>query len=186
MKKTYYRGDVYMADLGQSVGSEQGGSRPVVIVQNDTGNHFSPTVIVAAVTSKTDSKAKLPTHFSLESITKLPSLVLCEQVRTLDKQRLGERLGRLTQKELQQLDYALSVSFGLRKPHKKKKEKVRKSSLIMTLCPSCANAFCWDGEHILKRMDPTSTEMDLCTFCGQRYGHEYNVIKRVGSGRCQR
>ena len=95
MKKTYYRGDVYMADLGQGIGSEQGGSRPVVIVQNDTGNHFSPTVIVAAMTSKGDSKAKLPTHFTLESFTQLPSMVLCEQVRTLDKQRLGEHLGRV-------------------------------------------------------------------------------------------
>ena len=78
MKKTYYRGDVYMADLGQGVGSEQGGSRPVVIVQNDTGNHYSPTVIVAAMTSKGDSKAKLPTHFTLEGFTQVSSLVLCE------------------------------------------------------------------------------------------------------------
>lgn len=123
MKKTYYRGDVYMADLGQGVGSEQGGSRPVVIVQNDTGNHFSPTVIVAAMTSKADSKAKLPTHFTLQGFTQLPSLVLCEQVRTLDKQRLGEHLGRLTQKEIQQLDYALAVSFGLAKAAKEKKRE---------------------------------------------------------------
>lgn len=150
MKKTYYRGDVYMADLGQGIGSEQGGSRPVVIVQNDTGNHFSPTVIVAAMTSKGDSKAKLPTHFALESFTKPPSLVLCEQVRTLDKQRLGEYVGRLTQKEIQQLDYALAVSFGLRRPPKKRKEKTRKSALTMTLCPSC----------------------------GQRYGYEYRVFGR--------
>lgn len=150
MKKTYYRGDVYMVDLGQGVGSEQGGSRPVVIVQNDTGNHFSPTVIVAAMTSKADSKAKLPTHFALEGFTQLPSLVLCEQIRTLDKQRLGERVGRLTQKEIQQLDYALAVSFGLRRPHKKQKEKARKSTLTMTLCPSC----------------------------GQRYGYEYRVFDR--------
>lgn len=76
MKKTYYHGDVYMADLGQGIGSEQGGSRPVVIVQNDTGNHFSPTVIVATMTSKGDSKAKLPTHFA-EGLTQVPSLVLC-------------------------------------------------------------------------------------------------------------
>lgn len=178
MKKTYYRGDVYMADLGQGIGSEQGGSRPVVIVQNDTGNHFSPTVIVAVMTSKGDSKAKLPTHFALESFTKPPSLVLCEQVRTLDKQRLRERLGRLTQKEIQQLDYALAVSFGLRRPPKKHKEKTHKSTLTMTLCPSCADAFCWDGEHTLQRVDTVSPEKDLCTFCGQRYGYEYRVFER--------
>lgn len=182
MKKTYYRGDVYMADLGQGVGSEQGGSRPVVIVQNDTGNHYSPTVIVAAMTSKADSKAKLPTHFTLEGFTQVSSLVLCEQVRTLDKQRLGEYVGRLTQKEIQQLDYALAVSFGLRRPPKKRKEKARKSSLTMTLCPSCADAFCWDGEHTLKRVDPISPEKDLCTFCGQRYGYEYRVFEHEGRG----
>lgn len=178
MKKTYYRGDVYMADLGQGIGSEQGGSRPVVIVQNDTGNHFSPTVIVAAMTSKGDSKAKLPTHFTLESFTQLPSLVLCEQVRTLEKQRLGEHLGRLTQKEIQQLNYALAVSFGLRRPPKKHKEKTHKSALTMTLCPSCAEAFCWDGEHTLKRVDAVSPVKDLCTFCGHRYGYEYRVFGR--------
>lgn len=179
MKKTYYRGDVYMADLGQGVGSEQGGSRPVVIVQNDTGNHYSPTVIVAAMTSKGSSKAKLPTHFTLVGFTQLPSLVLCEQIRTLDKQRLGDHLGRLTQKEIQQLDYALSVSLGLKRPHKKPKERsYRSPSLTMTLCPSCADAFCWDGEHTLKRVDPISPEKDLCTFCGQRYGYEYQVFDR--------
>ncbi len=94
------------------------------------------------------------------------------------KQRLGEHLGRLTQKEIQQLDYALAVSFGLRRPPKKRKEKARKSSLTMTLCPSCADAFCWDGEHTLKRVDAISPEKDLCTFCGQRYGYEYRVFDR--------
>lgn len=72
MTKTYYRGDVYMADLGQGVGSEQGGSRPVVIVQNDTGNHYSPTVIVAAMTSKAGSKAKLPTHLPWRASLRCP------------------------------------------------------------------------------------------------------------------
>lgn len=147
MKKTYYRGDVYMADLGQGIGSEQGGSRPVVIVQNDTGNHFSPTVIVAAMTSKGNSKAKLPTHFVLESFTKPPSLVLCEQVRTLDKQRLRERLGRLTQKEIQQLNYALAVSFGLRRLPKKRKEKTHKSTLTMTVPHLCRRLLLGRGAH---------------------------------------
>ena len=87
-------------------------------------------------------------------------------------------MGRLTQKEIQQLDYALAVSFGLRRPPKKRKEKARKSSLTMTLCPSCADAFCWDGEHTLKRVDAISPEKDLCTFCGQRYGYEYRVFDR--------
>ena len=178
MKKTYYRGDVYMADLGEGVGSEQEGSRPVVIIQNDTGNHYSPTVIVAAMTSKANTKAKLPTHFILEDLTQFPSLVLCEQLHTLDKHRLGERLGRLTHKEIQQLDYALAVSLGLKPSRARQKVKAHKASLTMTLCPSCAEAFCWDGEHTLKRVDAVSPVKDLCTFCGQRYGYEYRVFGR--------
>ena len=177
-ERTIHRGEIYYADLNPVVGSEQGGIRPVLVIQNDVGNRYSPTVIVAAMTSKGSSKAKLPTHFTLVGFTQLPSLVLCEQIRTLDKQRLGERLGRLTQKEIQQLDYALAVSFGLRRPHKKQKEKARKSSLTMTLCPSCADAFCWDGEHTLKRVDAVSPVKDLCTFCGHRYGYEYRVFGR--------
>ncbi len=77
-----------------------------------------------------------------------------------------------------ELTYALAVSFGLRRPPKKRKEKVHKSSLTMTLCPSCAEAFCWDGEHTLKRVDAVSPVKDLCTFCGQRYGYEYRVFGR--------
>ena len=115
MKKTYYRGDVYMADLGQGVGSEQGGSRPVVIIQNDTGNRHSPTVIAAAITSQT-GKAKLPTHIELAAMNYgLPkeSVVLLEQIRTLDKKRLREKMGRLDEKAMHQVDTAIAVSFGL-------------------------------------------------------------------------
>ena len=84
MNKTYLRGDMYYADLGRGIGSEQEGYRPVVIIQNNTGNKYSPTVIVAAISSKVDAKAKLPTHYLLkaESGLELPSLVLLEQLRT--------------------------------------------------------------------------------------------------------
>ena len=86
MNKTYLRGDMYYADLGRGIGSEQEGYRPVVIIQNNTGNKYSPTVIVAAISSKVDTKAKLPTHYLLkaESGLELPSLVLLEQLRTID------------------------------------------------------------------------------------------------------
>ena len=115
MTKTYYRGDVYMADLGQGVGSEQGGSRPVVIVQNDTGNHYSPTVIVAAMTSKGSSKAKLPTHIELPCANyglAKDSVILLVQIRTLDKRRLKERIGELPAKTLRDVDSALLISLG--------------------------------------------------------------------------
>lgn len=87
MNRTYLRGDMYYADLGRGIGSEQEGYRPVLILQNNTGNKYSPTVIVAAISSKVDAKAKLPTHYLLkaENGLELPSLVLLEQLRTIDK-----------------------------------------------------------------------------------------------------
>ncbi len=109
------RGEIYYADLSPVVGSEQGGMRPVLIVQNDVGNRHSPTVIAAAITSQKD-KSKLPTHISINAdrcgLAK-DSIVLLEQVRTLDKQRLKERMGELDEGAMTKVDNALSVSFGL-------------------------------------------------------------------------
>ena len=109
------RGDIYYADLSPVVGSAQGGMRPVLIIQNDTGNRHSPTVIAAAITSQT-GKANLPTHISLAArscgLTR-DSVILLEQVRTLDKSRLRERMGRLDEPAMHQVDNALAVSFGL-------------------------------------------------------------------------
>ena len=109
------RGDIYYADLSPVVGSEQGGVRPVLIVQNDVGNKYSPTVIAAAITSK-KFKTQLPTHISVhadECGLAKDSIVLLEQVRTLDKQRLRERMGSLDENEMSKINQALSVSFGL-------------------------------------------------------------------------
>ncbi|MBQ1988465.1 MAG: type II toxin-antitoxin system PemK/MazF family toxin [Clostridia bacterium] len=109
------RGDIYYADLSPVIGSEQGGIRPVLIIQNDIGNRYSPTVIAAAITSQRD-KTKLPTHISVEAsdcgLAK-DSIVLLEQVRTIDKQRLKERMGSLDITSMGMVDKALSVSFGL-------------------------------------------------------------------------
>ena len=111
------RGEIYYADLSPVVGSEQGGVRPVLIVQNDTGNRHSPTVIAAAITSQIN-KAKLPTHIELSSGTyglTRDSVVLLEQIRTLDKRRLRERMGRVDDRLMEKIDGAIAVSFGL--PH---------------------------------------------------------------------
>ncbi len=109
------RGEIYYADLSPVIGSEQGGIRPVLIVQNDMGNKYSPTVIAAAITSQCD-KAKLPTHIEIEGkqcgLSK-NSVVLLEQVRTIDKQRLKEKTGELDQSRMNCVDNAISVSFGL-------------------------------------------------------------------------
>ena len=109
------RGDIYFADLSPVVGSEQGGIRPVLIIQNDVGNKYSPTVICAAITSQMN-KAKLPTHIALSSaVYALPkdSVILLEQIRTIDKRRLREHMGRLDEKQMTQIDNAIAVSFGL-------------------------------------------------------------------------
>ena len=109
------RGEIYYADLSPVVGSEQGGMRPVLIVQNDVGNKHSPTVIAAAITSQQD-KTELPTHIKVDAddcgLSK-NSIVLLEQVRTIDKQRLRERMGSLGSGAMNRIDRALSVSFGL-------------------------------------------------------------------------
>ena len=112
---TVRRGDIYFADLSPVVGSEQGGMRPVLIVQNDTGNRHSPTVIAAAITSQL-GKAKLPTHIALAAQgSGLPkdSVILLEQIRTLDKHRLRERAGQITPEDQKRVDQALDVSLGL-------------------------------------------------------------------------
>ena len=109
------RGDIYFADLSPVVGSEQGGMRPVLLVQNDTGNRHSPTVIAAAITSQT-GKARLPTHISLSGRSaglNRDSVILLEQIRTLDKSRLRERMGRVDAGTMSAVDEALAVSFGL-------------------------------------------------------------------------
>lgn len=109
------RGDIYYADLSPVVGSEQGGIRPVLIVQNDVGNKFSPTVIAAAITSQR-FKTDLPTHIRVsgaDSGLQKDSIVLLEQVRTIDKKRLREKMGNLSTVDMNKIDKALSVSFGL-------------------------------------------------------------------------
>ena len=109
------RGDIFYADLSPVIGSEQGGLRPVLIIQNDVGNKYSPTVIAAAITSKT-GKAKLPTHIDIYAeATGLikDSVILLEQIRTLDKRRLKEKTGHLTPAKMSEVDNAIAVSLNL-------------------------------------------------------------------------
>ena len=114
MNNNVRRGDIYYADLSPVVGSEQGGVRPVLIVQNDVGNRYSPTVIAAAITSQT-GKARLPTHIEVHTDSGMAksSIVLLEQIRTLDKRRLKDRMGHLDDETMTLVNDALSVSFGL-------------------------------------------------------------------------
>ncbi|MBE6982713.1 MAG: type II toxin-antitoxin system PemK/MazF family toxin [Ruminococcaceae bacterium] len=115
MDSTVRRGDIFYADLSPVIGSEQGGTRPVLIVQNDTGNRYSPTVIAAAITSQT-GKARLPTHINISGgsvgLSK-DSVILLEQIRTIDKRRLREHMGKLDDQHMLLVDEAIAVSFGL-------------------------------------------------------------------------
>ena len=115
METSVKRGDIFYADLSPVVGSEQGGTRPVLIVQNNTGNRHSPTVIAAAITSQT-GKARLPTHINIAGgsvgLSK-DSVILLEQIRTLDKRRLKEKMGHLDETLMDQVNTAIAVSFGL-------------------------------------------------------------------------
>ena len=109
------RGDIFYADLSPVIGSEQGGVRPVLIVQNDVGNKYSPTVIVAAITSQIN-KAKMPTHIEISAVDyglNKDSVILLEQIRTIDKRRLREKTGHVDSELMELIDEAISVSFGL-------------------------------------------------------------------------
>lgn len=114
-KMNIKRGDIFYADLSPVIGSEQGGLRPVLIVQNDVGNRYSPTVIAAAITSRM-SKTKLPTHIDLSGVgggLAKDSVVLLEQIRTIDKKRLKEKMGHLDEDTMKNVNSAIEVSFGL-------------------------------------------------------------------------
>ena len=111
-----YRGDIYLANLNPYKGSEQGGKRPVIIIQNDVGNHYSPTVIVTAVTSRFFKKRALPTHVPLDNAElERNSLALLEQIRTIDKQRLKQYMGMMPNNIMARVDKALAISVALKK-----------------------------------------------------------------------
>lgn len=117
MDRIIKRGDIYYANLNPVIGSEQGGTRPVLIISNDIGNKHSPTVIVAAITSRVQTKAKLPTHTIINDFEGLDkgSIILLEQIRTIDKKRLQEYLGTLDRRFLPAIDKALAISVSLEK-----------------------------------------------------------------------
>ena len=118
MRKAIRRGDLFYADLDPVVGSEQGGIRPVLVIQNDVGNHFSPTVVAAAITSR-KAKNSLPTHILLENVPGLAptSLLLLEQLRTIDRKRLRGYIGRISKEKMLEVDAALAISIGIGYPN---------------------------------------------------------------------
>ena len=125
MRKAIRRGDLFYADLNPVVGSEQGGIRPVLVIQNDVGNHFSPTVVAAAITSR-KAKNSLPTHILLENVPGLAptSLLLLEQLRTIDRKRIRGYNGRISKEKMLEVDAALAISIGIGYPNERRTHNV--------------------------------------------------------------
>ncbi|MGF7017972.1 mRNA interferase MazF [Lachnospiraceae bacterium PF1-21] len=115
MRNKCFRGDMFIADLEPVIGSEQGGRRPVIIIQNNVGNRHSPTIIVAPITSKSGIRAVLPTHHYVKAVDglNLPSIILLEQIRTIDKKRLKDYIGQLNKIDMRQVDLCIAVSLEL-------------------------------------------------------------------------
>jgi len=167
MEKVILRGEMYYADLSPVIGSEQGGIRPVLIIQNNIGNKHSPTTIVAAITGRI--KTVLPTHISLAGIPSLEkdSIVLLEQIRTIDKRRLNNFIGTLGDVLMNEVNHALAVSIGL--------HRSIDQPLIMSLCPACAQQFYDSPVHTIKRVDPKQRIKDPCMFCNVRQGYGFEI-----------
>lgn len=163
------RGEIYHADLNPVFGSEQGGYRPVLIIQNNRGNQHSPTVIVAAITSQ--PKTKLPTHVPINGIRGLEkeSFVLLEQIRTVDKRRLDDYVGRLNRDQMNRVEKALRTSMEIKKMDK---------PVLMCLCPVCAKPFYNSKEHFIIRADRDQTIKETCMFCNVRQGYDYLIRKK--------
>ena len=172
MTQICFRGEIYYADLGQGIGSEQEGFRPVVIIQNNLGNVYSSTTIVAPISRKKESKAILPTHYPLEAIAGLshPSVVLLEQIRVIDKKRLDHRIGILPEKNMRGIDKAIKISVGL----------IRSSPHIpLCLCHTCARNLSGTGDYFLRKAEHLQLEQSLCNLCNHRIGYDYELIKRT-------
>ena len=134
MRKAIRRGDLFYADLNPVVGSEQGGIRPVLVIQNDVGNHFGPTVVAAAITSR-KAKNSLPTHILLENVPGLAptSLLLLEQLRTIDRKRLRGYIGRISKEKMLEVDAALAISIGIGYPKRKEDSQCTKMTVVCSL-----------------------------------------------------
>lgn len=178
------RGQMYYADLDPVIGSEQGGFRPVLILQNNVGNKYSPTVIVAPISSRR-KKMRQPTHVGIPPYFDMPndSVAMLEQIRTIDKSRLRDYIGRLDDDVMDYIDGAFGVSIGIEKAfpfvkQQKKREREAGDEMVLCLCPVCARQFFNSPDHVIKRTGSRNTPKETCTYCGVRMGHVYRVINR--------
>ena len=172
MQRKILRGDLYYADFGSGVGSEQEGIRPAVILQNNLGNYYSPTVILAPLSTRVAGKSRLPVHCRLPSGDGLllESVALLEQVRTVDKLRLTEYIGHLPEACLRRIDWSIAVSLGLAADY-------NELPLELCLCAACAGQFYRSGAHYISRADLLQTVKHPCDYCAVGMGYDF-VIHR--------
>ena len=179
------RGQIFLADLEPVIGSEQGGTRPVLIIQNDIGNKHSPTVIVAPITAK-NKKAKLPVHIAIPEGNEVPrdSIVLLEQIRTIDKGRLIRYLGSIHSQEIMKnIEDAICISVGVNSASFDDSKEDIPKELTLCLCSACVRQFYNSPYHVVKRVDPFQHNRATCTYCEVRQGYDYRIIeckKRMG------
>lgn len=168
MNGTYHRGELYFTDFGVGLGSEQEGYRPAVIVQNDTGNQYGETVIVAPITTDRPEKANLPTHVYLEAEAGLtaPSIILAEQIRTVSKDRLMEHIGMLSAARMREVNGALLVSVGVRDR--------KESPIIMPVCKACLKESRIASLFTLKCRG-SKHEKEICACCNHRKGRLFEL-----------
>lgn len=173
MSDIYKRGEIYNTNFGEGLGSEQMGVRPALIVQNNAGNFYSPTIIVAAITSQRHSKTVLPTHYNVGTDTGLevPSIILLEQLRTVSKERLGDYIGELSPRDMKRLIYPLSVSLGL--------IRYQKKNLVLTLCKKCAENFRLAHYTLIPVGERRFKE--TCMRCNYHTGYDYELIPPLDS-----
>ena len=168
MERKYNRGEMYFAHLDDGLGSEQKGRRPVVIIQNDIGNAHSPTLIVASITSEIYGKSQLPTHCFLKADYGLQkdSFILLEQIRTIDKARIGKYIGRIPDEHIPKLNHALEVSVGLYRNENKK----------IWLCDTCAKKLRSTGVFSMTHSTRFVPRKESCYLCHKRNGALYHII----------
>ena len=171
--KPIKRGDIYYAKLDPVVGSEQGGTRPVLIVSNDIGNKYGPTVIVTPITC-TLKKKSLPTHVEIPHDIGLDvdSMALIEQIRVIDHTRLGEYIGRIGNKIQVEIDYALMVCVGL-----EAKKEHKRGLVELTLCRSCQSNYVDSGYIVVQKRG--QRKMEPCDFCKMRRGFTFGIINTL-------
>ena len=186
---------MYFANLDPVIGSKQGGNRPVLVIQNNVGNSFSSTVIVAPSTTQIKKMCQM-THIGIPPISDLPqdSMVMLEQIRTIDKSRLGEYVGCLDDDVMDRIDEALGISVGLEdvplqagrcgRADESTRQKAP-DGMVLTLCGVCLKQFINSPEYIVRRVDRTQTN-EPCMYCNIRGGYDYRIIhrkKRLGDDR---